>query len=93
VRPATSREFSRTDRLLVRVTALGPAGITPMLTIRLLNKEGKPLADLAAPVAGSGGVFDADVSLAALSAAEYLIEIRVSAEPGQARALVAFRVR
>jgi len=93
VRPTTWREFSRTDRLLVRVTALGPAGITPMLAIRLLNKEGKPLADLAAPVAGSGGVFDADVSLASLAAAEYVIEVRASAATGHTRALVGFRVR
>ena len=38
--PAADREFSRTERMLVRVDAYAPGGVTPTVTARLLNRGG-----------------------------------------------------
>ena len=39
--PTATRAFSRTERLLVRFQAYGPAGTTPTVTMRLLNQHGR----------------------------------------------------
>ena len=38
--PTTSRQFSRTERLLLRFDAYGPAGTAPTIAMRLLNRMG-----------------------------------------------------
>ena len=38
--PTTEREFSRTDRLFIRVEAYAPGGVAPPVTARLLNRSG-----------------------------------------------------
>jgi hypothetical protein len=91
-RPSTSREFTRTDRVLVRFAAFGPGGVAPVVTMRVLGQNGHPLGDLPAPVAGVDGRFEAEVGLAWMAAGEYLIEVHASAETGQASALVPFRI-
>jgi VWFA-related protein len=91
--PLVGREFSRTDRLLLRVAAYGPGTSVPKVTARLLNRAGQPMNDLpvAAP-AGSGERAEIEVALGPISAGEYLIEINASGEGGEAQQLVAFRV-
>ena len=37
----SARQFSRTERLLLRFDAYGPAGTTPQVTLRLLNRNGR----------------------------------------------------
>ena len=44
--PVASREFSRTDRLLIRVPAYGAGDTTPALSVHLLNREGQPMMEL-----------------------------------------------
>src|SRR6185503_15050714 len=52
--PTADRDFSRTDRLLIRTEAYTPGGAVPTLTARLLNRGGGKMAEL--PVqAGQGG--------------------------------------
>src|SRR5439155_13479396 len=46
--PIAAREFSRTDRLLIRVPAYGPGGSTPSLSVRLLNRSGSSMSELPA---------------------------------------------
>ncbi len=91
--PAAGREFSRTDRLLVRVPAYGPANTVPTLTARLLNRAGQAMTDLAvAPPPASTFVQQIDVPLAGLAPGEYIVEIQAAGEGGDAKELVGFRV-
>jgi len=91
-RPSTSREFARTDRVLVRFAAYGPGGIAPAVTIRVLGQNGQLLSELPAPVARAAGLFEAEVGLGWMAAGEYLIEVRASAETGKASDLIPFRI-
>jgi VWFA-related protein len=90
--PTAIREFRRTDRLLVRFEAYAPGG-SPEVTGKVLNRAGKPMADLQvkAPPA-SGGLYEIDVPLAGFAAGEYLIEVKAKGADGEAAALVGIRV-
>ena len=90
--PVASREFSRTERLLIRFPAYAP-GESPRASARLLGRSGAALRDLpvAAPKTG-GGLFQIDLPLAGFAPGEYSIEISVSSPAGEAKDLVGFRV-
>jgi len=89
--PTADRDFSRTDRLLIRTEAYSPGGAVPAVTARLLNRGGGKMADL--PVqAGQGGVGDIELPLSSLAAGDYLIEINAKTESGTAQELIAFKV-
>lgn len=94
VAPVASREFRRTDRLVVRFEALAPGNVTPTVTSRLLNRQGQKMSDL--PVTkptAAGDPFAVDLPLASLPPGEYLLELAASVD-GQTPAteLVAFKV-
>jgi VWFA-related protein len=90
--PITVREFSRTDRILIRVPAFGPAGTSPSLSIHLLNRAGQPMSELPAVAAPVPGQQQIELPLSALASGEYVVEIKAKAEAGEAQELVAFRV-
>jgi hypothetical protein len=93
--PAASREFTRAERLILRVRAYAPGGQAPTVTARLLNRMGKSMADLIvkAPAQAAGGDFETELQLSALAAGEYLIEFKASAPGGgETKELVAFRL-
>jgi hypothetical protein len=78
------REFTRTDRVFVRVTAYGPGAEPPAVSAQLLTRTGQVMNALTpVPVAGSVGTVDFDLTLSAMAPGEYLIEIAAagSAEP------------
>ena len=90
--PTASREFSRTEHLIVRVPAYAPGG-APRVTARLLSRMGQAMRDL--PVASPetpGGLFQFDVRLAGLAPGEYYIELSASSPAGEAKDLLGFRV-
>ncbi len=89
--PVSEREFRRTDRLLVRVGAQSPGG-TPVMTARMLNREGGEMSTLPVTPAGFGGLHHIDVPLAALPTGEFLIEVIAKDGAEQASTLIAFRV-
>jgi len=91
--PIAVREFSRTDRLLIRVSAYGAGTSVPTLTARLLNRAGQPMLDLpvAAPASPSGEP-QIELPLAGIAPGEYLVEIKATGEGGDAKELVGFRV-
>jgi VWFA-related protein len=89
--PAIEREFRRTDRLLVRVGAQSAAG-APVITARMLNREGGEMSTLAVQAAGFGGLSHIDVPLAALPAGEFLIEVTAKDGAEQAVSYIAVRV-
>jgi VWFA-related protein len=89
--PVIEREFRRTDRLLVRIGAQS-ANNAPVLTARMLNREGGEMSTLAVTPAPFGGLSHIDVPLSALPAGDFLIEVNAKDGPDQTSALVAFRV-
>ena len=87
--PAAAREFSRTEHLLVRFSAYGPADAPLAVSARLLSRMG-PMREL--PVTRTEGVNSVDVPLAGLAVGEYLIEVSASSPAGEAKDVVDFRV-
>jgi VWFA-related protein len=90
--PIAAREFSRTDRVLIRVPAYGPGGTTPPLTVHILNRAGQQMSELSASPAVTPGEHQVDLPLAGLAPGEYLVEIKASGEGGETKELLGFRV-
>jgi hypothetical protein len=88
--PVVSREFSRTEQLLVRVPVYGPAGLRPTVSARLLGRMGQPMRDL--PVEPSSSHQEISLPLAGLAVGEYTIEVTVSTPAGEAKDRISFRV-
>jgi hypothetical protein len=89
--PVASREFSRTERLLIRFQAYGPAGATPALSAKLLSRMGHAMRDLTiAPAAHGENAID--LPLAGLAAGEYMIELTATTPAGNAKDRIGFRV-
>jgi len=89
--PTTMRVFSRTERVLVRLSAYGPGGSTPPIKARLLNRSGDVMNEL--PVTSSaGGRFLLEMPLSGLPPGEYLVEVIAGEQDGEARQLIALRV-
>jgi VWFA-related protein len=90
--PAIAREFSRTERLLIRFDAYAPGTEQPMPTARLLNRAGDKILDLTVVPAPAGGTHQVDVGLNTVPPGEYLVELSLPGATGDASSLVAFRV-
>jgi len=92
--PVPAREFSRTERVLLRVTAYAPGTATATIKARLLSRAGQAMSDLAVtPPAAADTPFQIDLPLSGLAPGEYVVEITAAAEGGgEARELVGFRV-
>ena len=90
--PIAAREFSRTDRLIIRVPAYGPGGTTPALSVRLLSRAGSAMSELAPAPAPTAGMQQVELPLAALAPGEYVVEIKATGEGGEATEHVGFRV-
>ncbi len=91
--PVAARDFSRSERLLLRVAVYGPAGTTPALKALMVNRGGQTMSELPVATAGSsGGLSQVEVSLANLSPGDYGISLTATGEGGNATELVAFRV-
>jgi len=90
--PVTTREFQRSDRLLIRVPAYGPGGTAPVLSVHLLNRAGQPISELPVVPAPMAGEQQIELPLAGMAAGEYIFEIKTTAEGGEAKELLGFRV-
>ena len=86
--PTAGREFSRTERLLIRFDVYGNA--TP--TAVLLNRNGQKMTDLPVAPATVGGSHQLEVGLAAIAAGEYLVEISLKGATSEAKELIPLRV-
>jgi hypothetical protein len=90
--PVTAREFARTDRLLIRFDAFGAGGEPAAPAAAILSRAGRKMFDVpVAPAVAEGASHQIDLTLGALPAGEYLLEI--AAAPDGPRQLAAFRVR
>ena len=92
--PSATRDFRRTDRLLVRFDAYAPANAVTTVTAQLLNQQGTKMIDV--PVtkpAEAGQPYSIDLSLASFAAGQYLLEITANSEGHKpVSELVAFRL-
>jgi hypothetical protein len=90
--PVAMREFSRTERLLIRFDAYGPGTERPEATAALMNRAGQKMSDLPVAPAPLGGTHQVEFGLSSVPAGEYLVEITVKGASGEAKELVALRV-
>ncbi len=89
--PTATRQFSRTERLLLRFDVYGPAGTTPAVTLRVLNRMGASLATLPAPTS-EGATFQIELGLSPLPPGDYLVEIVATSGTDTARHLLGLRI-
>ena len=91
--PDSARQFSRTERLLMRFDAYGPAGTTPKVTLRLLNKEGGQIAPFPDPTpVPSTSTYESELVLSPLPPGDYLFEITATAGDDTIKKLVALKI-
>jgi VWFA-related protein len=90
--PVVSREFSRTERLLIRFFAYGPGDARPDVSARLLSRSGGAMRVLPIALASDGDEHEVDVPLASLAAGEYFIELAATSSAGNAKDMINFRV-
>ena len=88
--PSPVREFSRMERLLVRVPVYGPGESSPTLTCRVLNRAGAPISTL--PMTMAAQRAEVEVPLAGLPAGEYVIEVTANGPGGEATELIGIRI-
>jgi VWFA-related protein len=89
--PTPARDFTRTDRVFMRVHVYGPGATPPALTAKLLNRTGQAMSDLPVTVS-AGDARDIDLTLTSLPAGEYVVEITAAADGEPVKTLVGFRM-
>jgi VWFA-related protein len=89
--PVSAREFSRTERLLIRFRASGSSGEELAVSARLLSRMGQAMRDL--PVTADGAATHLiDLPLAGFAAGDYIIEVTAKGAAGDASERLNFRV-
>ena len=93
VPPAATRDFRRTDRLLVRFDTFAPGTVPATVTARLLNQQGTKMSDLTVTPPAAGQPYVLDLPLASFATGQYLLELAANAEGHPpVTELVAFRI-
>jgi hypothetical protein len=90
--PVAAREFSRTERLLIRFDVYAAGTETPEPTAVLLNRAGQKMSDVPVTAAQAGGTHQINLGLGTVPAGEYLVEITVKGASGEAKELIPLRV-
>jgi hypothetical protein len=91
--PVASREFSRTEHLLVRFRAYGAAGAPPQVSAKLLVSSGAVVRQLTVtPAATPDAANVIDLPLAWLAQGEYMLQVSASDGKKEAKDRVTFRV-
>jgi len=91
--PVVAREFSRTERLLIRFPAYGPSDATPDVSAKLLGRTGHALRELTVSRASMpGGENAIDLPLAGFAAGDYTIEVTAVSGSADAKDRLGFRV-
>jgi VWFA-related protein len=89
--PFAGRQFSRTDRIIVRFDLYGAAAGDATVAVALLNRSGARLA--AMPIRKTdAGSYELDLPIGSIARGEYVFEIDASAAAGKAKSLLSFRV-
>jgi VWFA-related protein len=90
--PVASREFSRAERLLIRVPAYGPPSAPLTVTARLLNRRGQVIRALAVRPGPAPGLRDIDLPLAPFAPGEYRLGLEASSGSMSAADSLDFRI-
>lgn len=90
--PTVVREFRRTDRVFLRVSAYAPGNVPATVAAKLLNRTGQPLSELAVGHSSAGEASEIDLALASLAPGDYLVEIAASSNGSDAKELIGFRI-
>ena len=90
--PVISREFSRSERLLIRFDVYAAGTDAPAPTATLMNRSGDKMADLPVVPAAAGGMHAVEVGLNTIPSGEYLIQIDAAGASGKASEVLAIRV-
>jgi VWFA-related protein len=91
--PTISREFSRTERLLLRFDVYGPGTERPAPRAAILGRNGEKIGDVPVTAAQAGGTHQIEMALNSMAAGDYVIEISVDGATGEtATELVPFRL-
>jgi hypothetical protein len=88
--PSAAREFSRTERLLIRVPAFGAD--TPLVSARLLSRLGVPMRDLPLTADAGASTHHVDLPLAGFAVGDYVIEFSARGTGRDVRESLRFRV-
>ena len=88
--PAVAREFSRTERILIRFQVYGRAGSARSGAV--LNNLGNQMAAFPEPTRLPDGTLEVELGLGPLAPGEYVIEIVGEAGTEKAQSLLAIRV-
>ncbi len=90
--PVASRQFSRSEQLVIRVPVYAPGG-APEITARLLSPSGQSMRPLTIePAATADGRAQIELPLAGLAPGDYAVEIVAASPAGQAKDTLRFRV-
>jgi VWFA-related protein len=89
--PAAGRDFSRTERLLIRVPAYDPVGAPPRIAVMLLNRWGQTLRELA-PMPDAPGSAQFDLPLAAFAPGDYILQITATGAGGENKEAITIRI-
>ena len=89
--PVVTRDFARTDRLLIRVDAYAPGDDARSPSAAILSRTGRKMFDVPVTPATAGASHQIDLTLSPLPPGVYLLE--VVAAPTGPRQFAAFRVR
>jgi len=90
--PVSSREFSRTERLLIRFQAYGSGDGDPVVSAKLLGRMGNAMRELPVARSSTPGDSEIDLPLAGLAAGEYMVEVTVRSGARDATDRIGFRV-
>jgi hypothetical protein len=88
--PDPSREFRRTERLVIRVPAYADGAPVPV-TGRLLNRLAQPIQTMA-PLPGDSDITQFDLPLAPLAPGEYFLLFTVPGPSGPIDQRISFRI-
>jgi VWFA-related protein len=91
--PYAGREFSRTDRLLVRGVAYGAGAAGAEITAQLVGPRGSTLAELPIRTAAGPGGYVVDLPLTSLATGEFLIAIAARTASDRVETFVPLRIR
>jgi len=90
--PVSSRQFSRSEQLVIRVPVYAPGG-APDVTARLVNPSGQSMRPLTVEAAATpDGRAQIELPLAGLAPGDYAVEIAAAGPAGQAKDTLRFRV-
>jgi VWFA-related protein len=86
------RDFTRSDRLIVRVAAYGSASADAEVTAQLVGPRGTTLAELPIHSEGEGAGFRLDLPLSSLATGEFIIAIAARTPAERVEAMVPLRI-